>query len=742
MDPDRRRGPLGDDAADAGSATSVLPGTSTGPPPTGRWSRVLFLGEEGPRRAFAHAVLARLAAAHSADELRIAVDASPLSRGEWAWTRWLPHTGESSALLVDAESRPAFAPDVRPSAEEPLVVVVLDGADRPAGDRLTAEGLRNTVVLDLDARRHRPGRTTLRLDAGPGGVTGTWVGQDRAQRSAPLADAGAAAALLAPRPADAGPGSRRITAALDAIGPDHPEAWSRPLTAPPTIDHLLPPLVPTHDRGLTTTTASEGGPLMVPLGMVDRPFTLVPDVLRVDLTSHLLVSGPAGSGRSTLLTTLAVALALTHSPREAQVYCLDPGGSLGALSGLPHVGAVAGDAETARATLAKLTALLDHRERFFSEHGLDGMPGYRSRREEFPGERYGDVFLLVDAAMPDTYEADLARLAADGPRHGLHLVVTADRGPEPPTFLQAGTGLELRLGDPAGDPPVPGHGMIGDAEFLIALPRIDGEESTHGLPAALSALVAEIAEHWGERPGAPGVRALPAVVPVGSLPEPGGPLRAVLGVDGGELAPVEHDFATAPHLIVTGEAGSGRTNLLRLVAESIALSHTPLEARILVVDYRGGLLHAIPEEFVLGHAFSAGVLGELISGTALAIGERVSPEPGGPAARDWHGPRLFILVDDYEQVRHDGRSPLGPLVEYLSRGYELGAHLIVACSSGDAATTDPLLRGLHDAGAGTLLLSCPPEEGDAGIEPGDLPPGRARYRVRDETILIQTALVG
>jgi S-DNA-T family DNA segregation ATPase FtsK/SpoIIIE len=366
------------------------------------------------------------------------------------------------------------------------------------------------------------------------------------------------------------------------------------------------------------------------------------------------------------------------------------------------------------------------------------MPGYRSRRAEFPGERYGDVFLLVDGAVPDAYEADLSRLAADGPANGIHLVVAAGRAPEPPAFLQAGTGLELRLD-------TSGRGMIGESAYLTALPRVDGVESTDGLPAALASLVSEVAERWGERPGAPGVRPLPSVVTAGSLPEPDSPLRAVLGVNEGELAPVQHDFVTAPHLIVIGDAGSGKTNLLRLLAESITLPQSPVEARILLVDYQGQLLRAIPEEFVLGHAFSAGVLGELVSGTALAIGERVSPGSGGRAAReDWQGPRLFILVDDYEQLGDGGHGLLEPLVEYLPLGYELGAHLVVACSSGDAgeAMADPLLRGLHDAGAGTLLLSCPPGEGDVldGLEPRDLPPGRARYRAGGETLLIQTAL--
>jgi S-DNA-T family DNA segregation ATPase FtsK/SpoIIIE len=701
-------------------------------PASGRWSRVLFLGDDAPRRAFAHAVLARLAAAHSAAELRITLRVAPGRQADWAWTRWLPHIRRASAGV---ERRPPFVPDVRPCAEEPLVVVVLDGAE-PGGH---LGGLRNTVVLDLDGRRHRPGRTTLRLDAGSRGVTATWVDQDRTPCSAPVTDARAVAGLLAPETANADPAGRRITAALDAIGPDHPGGWSQPLTVPPTIDQLLPPIVPTHDRGLTAAAPPEGGPLMLPLGLVDQPFERLPDVLRVDLSGHLLVSGADGSGRSTLLTTVVITLVLTCTPYEAQVYCLDPDGSLDALSGLPHVGAVASDAETAGATIATVTALLDHRRHLFAEYGVDGMPGYRSRRAEFPDERYGDVFLLVDGAVPGAYEADLARVAADGPGHGVHLVVTAAHGPQPPAFLQAGTGLALCLDDPG----TPGRGTIGEAVYLTALPRVDGVESTRGLRSAVAALVTEVAEHWGERPGAPGVRPLPPVVTAGSLPEPDSPLHAVIGVNEGELAPIQHDFATAPHLIVIGEEGSGKTNLLRLVAESITLSQSPIEARILLVDYRGGLLHAMPEEFVLGHAFSAGVLGELVSGTAHAISERLSPGSGGRAARpDWPGPRLFMLIDDYEQVRDQGL--LEPLIEYLPLGYELGVHLVVACSSSVAgeAMADPLLRGLHDAGSGTLLLSCPPEEGDVldGLEPHGLPPGRARYRAGGETLLIQTAL--
>jgi hypothetical protein len=741
LSPDRR--PPGEHAA-----------PSDAEPPGGRWSRVLFPGETG--RALARDVLTVLADAHPAENLWIALRVAPERQAAWAWAGRLPHTATLDAELA---TRPDFAPGVRPSPGEPVIVVVLDGAD--PGERLATRGVRNTVVLDLDDRRRRPGRTTLRLDTTADGLRVTWAATDRAERSASLPDARAAALLLLPgdpprgvaaRPdappratglAETGPWSS--PAAGPRPGPAYPSdvrAWPPPQTrpavrprvpgdrspadarrrpsppaagtgrppsarqpipvlpgasrlpsAPPAIDHLLPPLVPTRERGLTTATPFEGAPLTVPAGLLDRSSgDGLPGVLRVDLSGHLLIIGGAGSGKSTLATTLVIALALTRTPREAQFYCLDSGGALRPLNALPHVGAVADDPETARAVIAKLTALLD-------------APAPRRTDEH--------LFLVVDGPAPPEHEAVLGRLAADGLRHGIHLIVTAaDRSA---AALAAARELSL-------DGPHPGQGTDDGARFVTALPRLDGVESADDLDGAVSALVAEIAEQWGDRPGVPGVRPLPASVPAAGLPEPRHRLQAVLGVGAGDLAPVVHDFTTAPHLVIAGEAGSGKTNLLRLVARSITESHRPVEARILLVDYRGGLLHTMPEEFVLGHAFSAGVLGELVDGTARAIGERLA-EPG--TARDWQGPRLFILVDDYEPG-DPAYGPLELLREYLPLGYELGAHLIVATA---ANSGDPFLDALLGAGAGALRLSGAPE-----------PAGRARYHAGGVTSPIQTAL--
>ncbi|MGI5229466.1 type VII secretion protein EccCb [Actinoallomurus sp. CA-142502] len=773
------RGPIGFETV----ADTARPAVSGVPddhgPSGGRWSRVLFHGDDDRRRALARTMLARLAAVASAEDMMVALCVAPSRRADWAWTRWLPHTrrppgrsGDEVAvssverllelLGADLAGRPAFVPGARLDPHEPLVVVVVDGAELPVGDRLTGPGHRNTVMLDLTGTRRRPGRTVLRLDVRPVDVQATWLGHDRTERSAPVDDAGAAALLLAQRGPEESPNITRpdatrartrlpampgdeLAALLDAAA--GPGEWPPPLADPPSMDQLPPPRGTVRDRGLSTAGSPEEGWPAVPVGVIDRPFERTRGVLRVDLeNAHVLIAGAAGSGKSTLVTTLLLALAVTRTPREVQFYCLDLSGALSALSGLPHVGALIDTADRAGAVIAGVGALVERRERLFRDHGIAGMADYRRRRAEFPGDPYGDVLLVADGAAGLAEHAPaLDRIAADGLAYGVHLILTDTHWPAAPA--RVGTRLELRLDDPAESvagsraaatvPRCPGRGLTASGQhFLTAVPRTDGVRSADGLDVAVSALVAEIAEQWAGHPGAPRMDDLPARVLADSLPEPEG-LRVALGLADGGLAPVVHDFAAVPHLVVVGDAGSGRTNLLRLVARSITACHSPGEIRLLLVDRDGGLPHAMPGAFVLGHATSPAILRQLIDGTTRAIAERV---PGPDGTPRWRGPRLFVLVDDHEPAL-SGPSPFEPLIEYLGMGHELGVHLVVVRSPSDAATTaDPLIRGLRDAGAATLSLSAPESFTLDGIEARALPQGRASYRSGHRTLLVQTAL--
>ena len=158
------------------------------------------------------------------------------------------------------------------------------------------------------------------------------------------------------------------------------QVWLPPLAEPPNLDDLLGGLVTDPARGVTTANPSLRGALTVPIALVDKPFEQRRDIAWFDLSGaagHVAIVGNPQSGKSTAVRTLVTALALTHTPQEVQVYCLDfGGGSLGALRDLPHVGGVAGRLETApvRRTVGEVATLLADRERRFAarRHRLGG----------------------------------------------------------------------------------------------------------------------------------------------------------------------------------------------------------------------------------------------------------------------------------------------------------------------------------------------------------------------------------
>ncbi|MGW4253248.1 type VII secretion protein EccCa [Streptomyces californicus] len=557
------------------------------------------------------------------------------------------------------------------------------------------------------------------------------------------------------------------------------QVWLPPLDRPLSLDTLLMGVAPHPERGLTAVDPDLRGTLTVPVGIIDRPFDQAREPLIAELSGaggHVGIAGGPQSGKSTLVRDLIMALALTHTPREVQFYCLDfGGGTLAALRGLPHVGGVTGrlDLERVHRTIAEVHGLVARREKQFADEGIDSMATLRARRAagEFADDPYGDVFLVIDGwgtVRQDFMEVmdTVSALAARGLNYGVHLIVATSRWAEVPTALrdQLGTRFELRLGDSmdsminmraaATIPKAPGRGMTETKHhFLTALPRVDGGDSAADLGAGVADAVARVSEHW-QGPPAPPVRTLPAVLDPSELPaaEVGadGDLRLPLGLEGGQLDVMWHDFAQTPHLLVVGDAETGKTNLLRTVCRTVAERYTPDEARILLIDYRRGLLESVPESHRLGYAVSVDVLKQAVEGMARAMKERLPGADISPARlkrRDWwSGPRVFMIVDDYDMVSSGSMSDhFGPLLDYFAQGAELGLHMIVARSANGAARAlnDPLLRRLTEVNTPAALLSCPPSEGYLfnDTKPKQLPAGRAQLITRRGVIQVQTPLL-
>ena len=548
-----------------------------------------------------------------------------------------------------------------------------------------------------------------------------------------------------------------MVAAMAGQGAPAHRVWLPPLDDPPALDALLPPL----GRGPRGLGTREGGGLRVPVGLIDRPYHQRWDPLVADLSGaagHGVVVGAPQSGKSTLLRTLLLGLALTNTPRELSIYVLDfGGGMLDALSGLPHLGGVADrqQPDAVRRTVAEVTGVLADRERSFRAAGVDSAADFRRRRAggEFADDPHGDVILVVDGYLTlrsefEELEQQLLPLASRGLSYGVHLLLSATRWTELRPALKdlLGTRFELRLGDPADSevdrrraaqvPVKPGRGLAPDGgHCVIARPSVDA------IDGGLAGAVTELAAAWSGPP-APPVRLLPDRLDSRELlaaaeAGPAMPAYALpIGVDEARLEPVYLDFEAEPHLLCFADGESGKTNLLGLLADQVTSRLAPEQARIVLVDYRRTLLGQVPGSHLIGYASNREAASQAISEVADSLRRRLpGPEVTPKQLRErswWSGPEVYVLVDDYDLVATgsggNAANPLLPLLEFLAQAKDVGLHLVLARRTGGAsrALFEPILARLRELNLPGLMMSGSPDEGPLldGLKPEPRPPGR------------------
>ncbi len=322
-------------------------------------ARVEVTGPAPESRALARALLTQLATFHAPEDLQIAVLAGDAAMPEWDWVKWLPHAHSTrsrdavgaarmiGSTLADVETLLPEGLEERPrfgfaaEAALPHVVVVVDGGQVPVGNPvLTTDGVLGVTVLELPERwgeLDQPG--TLRL-----GVQAARVvdGTPRAPVDVlrlgnppvrvegdqlSVADAEATARRLLPLHVESGPerGDDEVSSELvDLLGVgdvrdlDLSVAW-RPRLA--------------RDR------------LRVPIGVTPQGQPVALDIkesAQQGMGPHGLIIGATGSGKSEVLRTLVLALALTHSSEDLNFVLVDfkGGATFAGMADLPHVSAI------------------------------------------------------------------------------------------------------------------------------------------------------------------------------------------------------------------------------------------------------------------------------------------------------------------------------------------------------------------------------------------------------------------
>ncbi|MDQ8706848.1 type VII secretion protein EccCa [Streptomyces sp. LHD-70] len=571
-----------------------------------------------------------------------------------------------------------------------------------------------------------------------------------------------------------------IVRQLDGQGPAAHQVWLPPLDNPPPLDALLPGLASVQGRGLTQPGYEGAGRLVVPLGVVDKPYEQRRDTLYRDFSGaagHMQIIGGPQSGKSTLLRTIASAFALTHTPQEVQFYGLDfGGGGMASLSDLPQVGGVASrlDPERVRRTVAEVYGVLTRREEYFRSAGIDSIATYRRMRARgeisATDQPWGDVFLMIDGwgnfrTEYEALESTVVDLAARGLGYGIHVILTASRSMEVRANLKdlLMNRLELRLGDtmdseldrkqatnvPTG---VPGRGITPEGlHFMAAVPRIDSAHTDADLSEATAAMAKAVAQHW-PAPGAPAVRLLPRELPLAQLPAGHAePERGIaFALDENNLEPVFLNLEQDPFFLVFGESESGKSNLLRLLIRQLTERYDGDVCKLFVIDNRRSLLDATPRSHLAEYIPMSNAMDHHMEALAGLMKRRTpSPDVTAQELRDrswWQGPTVYVVIDDYDLVSNSSGNPLAPLTELLPFARDVGVRFILARNTAGAGRSayEPFMQRIKELGAQGVVLSGDPNEGDilGNVRPRPMPQGRGTFVSRRRgNPLVQTGLV-
>jgi S-DNA-T family DNA segregation ATPase FtsK/SpoIIIE len=568
-------------------------------------------------------------------------------------------------------------------------------------------------------------RTTSHTGAGTGAVRRFDIG-------GPSQTIGLASQPATPPPASSSTEMTVIIERLGAVDRSVRPVWLPPLPDRLPFDETTPPT-----------------PLSAIVGVTDLPRRqrLEPAVLDFGGSGgNLAVVGGPRSGKSVTLSTIIASLAWHRSPSEAAFYGIDLGGGLlHRFESLPHVGSVFGRShrEEIPRLVRQIHALIDHRVDEFRIHGLTSMSDFhRARNAGAIESDWGEVFLVIDNwglfALEFGHElSDLVgEILSGGLHYGVHVILSASRWQDIRLSYRDHIGgrFELRLTDPI-ESEIDRHAarlLPGDRPGRAIDP--EGRITQVSMPPDdLHAIVGR----WSGAGATPPIRTLPTLVTEEDLS----------GLRAGSVGVAEHDtngwspdlFGHDPHFVVLGDGEAGKTTTLRGIIRSLERTGRRGALKIGVVDYRRRLASEVKEEFQLGHASTPDEAHALVGRIVSEVAARTVTEQAPSETR----PEIVLIVDDYDLVASATGNPIGPVVDLVPRGSDLGFHVVLARRVAGMARSsfEPVLQRIRESGTPTLIMDGDPAEGAivGSTKAARQPCGRGLLIDRSRATLVQIA---
>ncbi|MFK0242696.1 FtsK/SpoIIIE domain-containing protein [Microbacterium sp. NPDC090281] len=484
------------------------------------------------------------------------------------------------------------------------------------------------------------------------------------------------------------------------------------------------------------------------LGKMDVPERQLqePAYFHPDKDGSLLVYGTSGSGKSTVLRTLAIAAGFDGARSNVEVYGLDFGsGSLKSLEVLPHVGSIISgdDAERVQRILRSLARVLDDRGKRFSAANASSLTEYR----EITGKAESRILLLIDgfpqfrgewesttARMP--FYQTFMRILGEGRPLGVHVIASADRSGSVPTAVSANVSrrVVLRLSDESGyamlnapkdvldERSAPGRAIVDGLETQIA--TLGGTPNVAEQTKLLDQLAAEL-RAGGAREVAE-IGALPTRLSVRDLPDRIGEFP-VLGVAEDTLAPREFDPVGT--FVVAGPPLSGKTTALK----GIITSMRRLDPEIKLFHFGGR------------RAQLKGYVDWTRSAVTPEDAKELAKEIAEIAVDETVPVRMLIVVEDVPQFA-DG--PAEREMKALFQAINRSDHLLVGDADVTQVTSGFGFIGDFKAGRKGIILKPDAFDGDAifkvpfpKVKRTDFPDGRGIFVQAGRQVTVQLPLI-
>jgi hypothetical protein len=200
-------------------------------------------------------------------------------------------------------------------------------------------------------------------------------------------------------------------------------------------------------------------------------------------------------------------------------------------------------------------------------------------------------------------------------------------------------------------------------------------------------------------------------------------LEVALGPAGArKLQSITLGRGTAQHALVAGRTGSGKSNLINALITNVALSYSPQEVELYLIDFKKGVEFKAYATHALPHARVVAIEGErefglsVLQGLDAELTRRAVPfkNAGVDSLADFRKntgqplPRILLLVDEFQEFFAEDDAIATQSTQILDRlvrqGRSFGVHVLLGSQTLAGAYT--LARSTIDQMAVRIALQC------------------------------------